>query len=68
MRYVALYRRAGLNPNPVIVLKDARIRQIANGRELGIDNTYTNYIQIERAGLGYDYYSTSAYRALEVEK
>lgn len=68
MRYVALYRRSGSVIKPVIILKDARIRQIAEGRELGIDNTYTNYIQIERAGWGYDYYSASAYRALEVDK
>jgi hypothetical protein len=68
MRYVALYRRSGSAVKSVIILKDARIRQIAEGRELGIDNTYTNYIQIERVGWGYDYYSASAYRALEVEK
>lgn len=68
MRYVALYRRSGSAVKHVIILKDARIRQIAEGREFGIDNTSTVYIQIERIGWGYDYYSASAYRVLEVEK
>ena len=49
MRYVALYRRSGSAVKPVVILKRC---QIAEGRELGIDNTYINYIQIERVGWG----------------
>lgn len=68
MRYVALYRRSGKSVNPVIILKDARIRQIGTSEELGLGLGKMLFVQIERVGYGYDYYSASAYRALEVER
>ena len=68
MRYVALYRRSGKSVNPIIILKNARIRQIGTSEELGLGLGKMLFVQIERVGWGYDYYSASAYRALEVEK
>ena len=68
MRYVALYRRSGSAVKPVTILKDARIRQIGTSEELGLGPGTMLFVQIERVGWGYDYYSASAYRALEVEK
>ena len=67
MKYVAIYRRED-SGTPLTILKDARIRQIGTSEELGIGLGKMLFIQVERAGWGYDYYSASAYRALEVEK
>lgn len=71
MKYVAIYRRGNNACAPVTILKDARIRQVASAYELGLTknrNNFNTFIEIERVGYGYDYYSASAYRALEVEK
>lgn len=68
MRYVAIYRRSGSAVKPIIILKDARIRQIGTSEELGLGLGKMLFIQIERVGWGYDYYSASSYRALEVER
>lgn len=67
MKYVAIYRRED-NDMPITILADARIRQIGTSIELGIGRSKMLFVQIERVGYGYDYYSASAYRALEVEK
>lgn len=67
MRCVAVYRRSGALMNQVTVIKNARIRQIGTSEELGLGLGKMLFIQIERVGWGYDYYSASAYRALEVE-
>ena len=67
MKYVAIYRRED-NGAPLTILKDARIRQIGTAEELGLGLGKMLFVQIERTGYGYDYYSASAYRALEVEK
>lgn len=67
MKYVAIYHR-GDNDMPLTILADARIRQIGTAKELGIGRSNMLFIEIERVGYGYDYYSASAYRALEVEK
>lgn len=68
MSYVAIYRRGKENIGPLTILKDARIRQIGTVTELGLGHGNTVFIQIERFGFGYDYYTASAYRVLEVEK
>lgn len=71
MRYVAIYHRGNNASAPVTILKDARIRQVASAYELGLTknrNNFNTFIEIERVDYGYDYYSASAYRALEVEK
>lgn len=71
MKYVAIYRRSNNVYAPVTVLKDAKIRQVASAYELGLTKNRNNsatFIEIERIDYGYDYYSASAYRALEVEK
>lgn len=65
MKYVAIYRRDG---TPLTILKDARIRQIGTAEELGLGLGRMLFVQIERAGYGYDYYLASAYRVLEVDK
>lgn len=67
MSYVAIYRREG-NGTPLTILKDARIRQIGTAEELRLGLGKMLFIQIDRLGYGFDYYSASAYRALEVEK
>lgn len=67
MRYVAIYRRKD-SGTPLTILKDARIRQIGTSEELGLGLGNMLFVQIERVGYGYDYYSASAYRALEVER
>lgn len=67
MKYVAIYRRED-NDMPITILADARIRQIGTSIELGIGRSKMLFVQIERVGYGYDYYSASAYRVLEVEK
>lgn len=67
MNYVAIYRRESSGA-PLTILKDARIRQIGTSEELGLGLGNMLFFQIERVGYGYDYYSASAYRALEVEK
>lgn len=67
MKYVAIYRRED-SWTPITILKDARIRQIGASEELGLGLGKMLIVQIERVGYGYDYYSASAYRALEVEK
>lgn len=67
MKYVAIYRRED-SVTPLTILKDARIRQIGTSEELGIGPGKMLFIQIDRVGWGYDYYSASAYRALEVER
>ena len=67
MKYVAIYRRED-NDMPITILADARIRQIGTSIELGIGRSKMLFVQIERVGYGYDYYSASAYRALEVER
>ena len=67
MSYVAIYRRED-NDMPITILADARIRQIGTSIELGIGRSKMLFVQIERVGYGYDYYSASAYRVLEVEK
>lgn len=67
MKYVAIYRRED-SGTPLTILKDARIRQIGTSEELGLGLGKMLFVQIERVGYGYDYYSASAYRALEVEK
>lgn len=67
MKYVAIYRRKD-SGTPLTILKDARIRQIGTSEELGLGLGNMLFVQIERVGYGYDYYSASAYRALEVEK
>lgn len=71
MKYVAIYRRDNNMCAPVTILKDSKIRQVASAYELGLTknrNNFNTFIEIERVGYGYDYYSASAYRALEVEK
>lgn len=68
MTYVAIYRRGGENISPITILENASIRQIGTVTELGLGHGSSIFIQIERVGWGYDYYSASAYRALEVEK
>lgn len=68
MSYVAIYRRGKENIGPLTILKDASIRQIGTVTELRIGHGESLFIQIERFGYGYDYYSASAYRALEVDK
>lgn len=65
MKCVAIYRREG-HDAPLTILTDARIRQIGTSEELGLGRML--FVQIERIGYGYDYYSASAYRALEVER
>lgn len=67
MKYVAIYRRED-SGMPITILKDARIRQIGTSEELGLGLGKMLFVQIERVGYGYDYYSASAYRALEVER
>lgn len=67
MKCVAIYCRKN-NDAPLTILKDARIRQIGTSEELGLGLGKMLFVQIERTGWGYDYYSASAYRALEVEK
>ena len=67
MKYVAIYRREN-SGMPITILKDARIRQIGTSEELGLGLGKMLFVQIERVGYGYDYYSASAYRALEVER
>lgn len=67
MKYVAIYLRED-SGTPITILKDARIRQIGTSEELGLGPGNMLFIQIERVGWGYDYYSASAYRALEVER
>lgn len=67
MKYVAIYHRED-NDMPLTILADSRIRQIGSAKELGIGRSNMLFIEIERVGYGYDYYSASAYRALEVEK
>lgn len=67
MKYVAIYHRED-NDMPLTILTNARIRQIGTSKELGIGRSNKLFIEIERVGYGYDYYSASAYRALEVEK
>ena len=67
MKYVAIYRREDSGTS-LTILKDARIRQIGTSEELGLGLGKMLFIQIERVGYGYDYYSASAYRALEVER
>lgn len=67
MKYVAIYRRED-NDMPITILADARIRQIGTSIELGIGRSKMLFVQIERVGYGYDYYSASTYRVLEVEK
>lgn len=66
MKYVAIYRRENSGA-PLTILKDARIRQIGTAEELGLGFGKMLFIQIDRFGYGFDYYSASAYRALEVE-
>lgn len=66
MKYVAIYRRED-NDTPLTILKDARIRQIGTSEELGLGLGKMLFVQIERIGWGYDYYSASAYRVLEVK-
>ena len=67
MKYVAIYRRED-SGTPLTILKDARIRQIGASKELGLGLGTMLFVQIERVGYGYDYYSASAYCALEMEK
>lgn len=67
MKYVAIYRRED-NDMPITILADARIRQVGTSIELGIGRGKMLFVQIERVGYGYDYYSASTYRVLEVEK
>lgn len=67
MKYVAIYRRED-NDMPITILANARIRQIGTSIELGIGHSKMLFVQIERVGYGYDYYSASAYRVLEAEK
>ena len=67
MKYVVIYRRED-NDMPLTILADARIRQIGTSIELGIGRSKMLFVQIERVGYGYDYYSASAYRVLEMEK
>lgn len=70
MRCVAMYRRSGELMNQVNIIKNARIRQVASAYEIGLTknrNNFNTFIEIDRIGYGYDYYSASAYRALEVE-
>lgn len=67
MKYVAIYRRED-NDMPITILVDARIRQIGTSIELGIGRSKMLFVQIERVGYGYDYYSASTYRVLEGEK
>ena len=67
MKYVVIYRRED-NDMPITILADARIRQIGTSIELGIGRSKMLFVQIERVGYGYDYYSASAYRVLEMEK
>ena len=67
MRYVAIYRRED-SGTPLTILMDARIRQIGTSEELGLGLGNMLFVQIERVGYGYDYYSASVYRALEVER
>lgn len=67
MKYVAIYRRED-NGTPLTILKDARIRQIGTSEELGLGLGKMLFVQVERVGWGYDYYSASAYRVLEVER
>ena len=67
MRYIVIYRRED-SSMPLTVLKDARIRQIATGRELNLGTGNQAFIQVEREPGWYDFYLASAYRVLEVEK
>lgn len=67
MKYVAIYRRED-NDKPLTILKDARIRQIGTSEELGLGFGKMLFVQIERIDYGYDYYSASSYRVLEVER
>ena len=67
MKYVAIYHRED-DDMPLTILVNARIRQIGTAKELGIGRSNMLFIEIERVGYGYDYYSASAYRVLEVEK
>lgn len=67
MKCVAIYRREGSGA-PLTILKDARIRQIGTAEEMGLGLGKTPFVQIERVDWGYDYYSASAYRILEVCK
>lgn len=67
MKYVVIYRRED-NDMPITILADARIRQIGTSIELGIGRSKMLFVQIERVGYGYDYYSASTYRVLEMEK
>lgn len=67
MKYVAIYRRGGISA-PLTVIQNARIRQIGTAEELGIAASNMIFVQIERIGYGYDYYSASVYRVMEVEK
>ena len=67
MSYVAIYRRED-NDMPITILADARIRQIGTAIELSIGRSKMLFVQIERVGYGYDYYSASAYRVMEVSR
>lgn len=67
MKYVAINRREDSRA-PITILKNARIRQIGTSEELGLGLGNMLFIQIERIGYGYDYYSASAYCALEIER
>lgn len=67
MKYVAIYHRED-DDMPLTILANARIRQIGTSKELGIGRSNMLFIEIECVGYGYDYYSASAYRALEVDK
>ena len=68
MRYVALYRRSESITESITMIENARIRQIATAKELGIGNSNMIFIQIERIDYGYEYYNASSYRVLEAEK
>lgn len=68
MKYVAIYRRGRENVGPLTILKDSSIRQIGTATELGLGLGSTIFVQIERHGYGYDYYTASAYRVMEVSK
>lgn len=67
MKCVAIYRREGSGA-PLTILKDAHIRQIGTAEEMSLGPGKMLFVQVERVGWGYDYYSASAYRILEVCK
>lgn len=66
MKHVIIYRRDDITP--LTVLTNARIRQIATAKELGLGRGSQLFIQIEREDYGHDYYLASAYRAMEVTR